>query len=220
MSDLRALIINCTLKKTPELSNTEALANKVITEYHKLDVNTEMIRLADYNIKHGTSSDEGDGDEWPQVLEKIRACDICIIASPIWLGHSPSTVQQIFERMDDVFYNKELKDKETRQFFTYNKVAGALVTGNEDGAHAVVSHVLWSMHEIGFTIPPNANSYWVGMAGGDKNYTDGGGEKHVYTNKNNLYMVHNTVYMARLLKQHPIPTNLHELDIMAKKMSK
>jgi multimeric flavodoxin WrbA len=219
MPNLKALIINCTLKSSPRKSNTQALADKVISQFQSEYVTTESIRLVDYNIKHGTSSDEGNGDQWPQVLQKIRDCDICIIAAPIWLGHTPSTVQQIFERMDDIFYNDALKDKETGQFFTYNKVAGALVTGNEDGAHAVVSHILWSMQELGFTIPPNVNSYWVGEAGGDKNYTDGGGEKLFYTNKNNLYLVHNAIYMAKLLKANPIPTNLNKLDKEAKKDS-
>ncbi len=192
----------------------------MIDQYKALGVNTEAIRLVDYTIKHGTSSDEGDGDEWPEVLEKVRQCDICIIATPIWMGHIPSTVQQIFERLDDVFYNKDLKDKTTGQFFPYNKLAGALITGNEDGAHAIAAHILWAMQEVGFTIPPNANSYWVGMAGGSDDYTDGEGEHHYYTNKTNRYLVQNTVYLAKLLKAHPIPTNLNEQDKLAKKESK
>jgi len=219
MPDIKALIINCTLKRSPEKSNTQILADKIVTEFNSLGVITEAIRFVDYDIKHGTTSNEGNGDQWPIVLEKIKQCDICIIAAPIWMGRSASTVQQIFERLDDVFYNKELQNKETGQFFPYNKVGGAVITGNEDGAHEVAAHILWGMQEIGFTIPPNVNSYWVGMAGGSKNYGDGEGKKHYYTNKTNLYLAHNTFYMAKLLKANPITTNLTELNKRAKKDS-
>ena len=220
MTAINVLIINCTLKKSPHKSNTQLLADKVMDEYEALGASTESLRMADYEVNRGTKTDEGKGDQWRQILAKIKACDICVLAAPIWMGHSPSTVQQIFERLDDVFYNEDLQDKKTGQFFAYNKVAGALVTGNEDGAHEVARHILWGMQEIGFTIPPNANSYWVGMAGGSADYGDGEGDKHYYTNKNNLYMVHNTVYLAQLLKNNPIPTNIKQLDEQAKKVSK
>src|ERR1700722_802776 len=122
MPDIKALIINCTLKRSPEKSNTQILAEKVATEFNSLGVITETIRFVDYDIKHGTTSNEGNGDQWPTVLEKIKQCDICIIAAPIWMGRSASTVQQIFERLDDAFYNDDLQDKKTGQLIGYNKV--------------------------------------------------------------------------------------------------
>jgi multimeric flavodoxin WrbA len=218
MTDIKALIINCTLKPSPTKSNTQLLADKVVAELKNLNVATESIRLVDFDIKRGVSSDENNGDQWPEILEKIKQCDICIIATPIWMGRSASTVQQIFERLDDVFYNKDLQ-KENGQFFAYNKVAGAIITGNEDGAHEVAAHILWGMQEVGFTIPPNVNTYWVGMAGGSKNYGDGEGERHFYTNKTNLYMAQNLAYMARLLKANPIPTDFNAINERAKKES-
>ncbi|WP_300441885.1 hypothetical protein [Christiangramia sp.] len=56
--DIRALIVNCTLKKSPITSNTEALINKVINQYEILGVETEYVRLVDYNILPGVSSQE------------------------------------------------------------------------------------------------------------------------------------------------------------------
>ena len=219
MQPLHALIINCTLKPWPKKSETQALIDKVVAKYKQLGVTTECIRFVDHEIKPGVHSDMGNGDEWPQILEQMKRCNICIIATPIWMGRAASPVQRIFERLDAIFSEKDLSDSETGQFFPYNKVAGALITGNEDGAHHVASHILWAMQEFGFTIPPNVNSYWVGVAGGSKNYTDGGGERLEYTNKNNLYLVHNTVYMAQLLRDNPISTNIKKLNEAAKQES-
>lgn len=217
---LSVLFINCTLKATPQRSNTEVLINKVAAIYHKLGMHTDTVRLVDHNILPGVKTMMGAGDGWPDVLEKIKRCDICIIATPIWMGRAASPVQRMIERFDAMFSEDELKDEKTGQFYTYNKVAAALVTGNEDGAHESVCHILWAMQEYGFTIPPNANSYWVGLAGGSEDYGDGNGEKHFYTNKTNYYLVHNTIHLATILKQNPYPTNLNELDKEARKESK
>jgi multimeric flavodoxin WrbA len=216
---MKALLINCTLKPSPNFSNTDALINKAVKLLEEQGAQTEVIRLLDYEVKPGTSSNEGKGDEWPKVLKKIKACDILILGTPIWMGNLPSTAQRLIERMDAIFHEDELADKKTGQYFTYNKVAGCLVTGNEDGAHACAAQFLWAMQECGFTIPPNVNAYWVGMAGGSDDYVEGGGERYYYTNMTLRYMVANLTYFAKLLKNNPIPTNLKQLDELAKKES-
>ena len=207
---MKALIINCTLKRSPGFSNTGAMAQKAADQLKELEVETEIIRLNDYKVLTGNTSDEGEGDEWPQILEKIKACNIFIIAAPVWMGHLASTAQQVIERLDAVFRDEELMDKETGQFMPYNKVAGCLVTGNEDGAHSCAAQVLWAMQEVGFTIPPNVNAYWVGLAGGEKDYVEAGGERYLYTNKSLRYMTANLAFMAKLLAENPISTNLSE----------
>jgi len=213
---MKALIINCTLKRGSTFSNTGSMAEKAAEQLRELDIDTEIIRLNDYNILTGNSSDEGDGDQWPQILEKIKACQVFIIATPIWMGHLASTSQKIIERLDAVFRDKDLQDKTTGQFMPYNKVAGCLVTGNEDGAHSCAAQVLWSLQEVGFTIPPNVNAYWVGLAGGEKDYVEAGGERYFYTNKSLRYMTQNLAFMAKLLAANPFPTNLNEADEKAK----
>lgn len=210
--NIKALIINCTLKKSSERSNTKALIDKVSAEYHKLGIETESLRLVDYDIKPGVSSNEGDGDEWPLIFEKIKSCDILIIGSPIWPGGPQSSVcVRMLERLDSIYHEKELMDSETGQFVVYNKVGGVVVTGNEDGAHNVSANILWALEEYGFTIPANVTTYWVGDAGPGPSYIKAGGEESLYTNKTLRYMVHNTTYMAKLLKENPYPTNLKQL---------
>lgn len=213
---MKALLLNCTLKPSPQPSNTDALIQNAVRLFQAEQVDCEVLRLADFNIKIGTSADEGSGDEWPQVLDKIKACHILIIGAPVWVGHLCSWGQRYIERMDSVFHDEALVSKETGQAFTYNKVGGVLVTGNEDGAHNVVEHLVWAMHEQGFSIPPNANSYWVGEAGPGPSYQEAGGERHLYTNKNLRYVVHNCLHLARVLQASPYPANLNALNEEAK----
>lgn len=213
---MKALIINCTLKPSPAFSNTDALIRKAATQLEQQGAAAEILRLVDYEIKPGNSSDEGNGDQWPLLLEKIRQCDILIIGTPVWMGHLASTAQRIIERLDAIFHEEGFTDETTGQYFTYNKVAGCLVTGNEDGAHACAAQLLWSMQELGFTIPPNVNAYWVGLAGGDKNYVEAGAERYLYTNNTLRTMIANLTFFAGLLKNNPITTNLNELEAQAK----
>ncbi|MEO3405697.1 flavodoxin family protein [Mucilaginibacter sp. CAU 1740] len=209
---MKALIINCTLKRSPYFSNTGALAEKAAGQLEEQGFETEIIRLNDYKVLTGNSSDEGEGDQWPLILEKIKACQIFIIATPIWMGNLASTSQKVIERLDAIFRDEELSSKENGQYMPYNKVGGCLVTGNEDGAHSSAAQVLWALQEVGFTIPPNVNAYWVGMAGGEKDYVEGGGERYLYTNKTLRYMTTNLAWFAKLLAANPIGTNLLEED--------
>ena len=216
---LKAFILNCTLKPSGQTSNTQVLIDKTVKLFEAEKVAVETARFVDYNVKYGTSSDEGKGDEWPQLLAKIKACDIFILASPVWMGSLASSAQKVIERLDATFHEEKFWDKETGQYFTYNKVAGCICTGNEDGAHEVARHILWAMQELGFTVPPNVNTYWVGVAGEGPSYIKAGGQKHFSTNKTNRFMVANLIYFANLLKQNPIPTNLNKLSEAAQEES-
>ncbi len=213
---LKAVILNCTLKKSPAVSNTGALINKVVKLYKGLDVSSEVIRVVDYNIPFGVSSYEGKGDEWPKILKRIKACDIFVIGSPIWFGVRGSVAQMVIERLDGTY---EEMDPKSGQFPLYGKVAGVIVTGNEDGAHDVASNTLFNLSHLGCTVPPNSDTYWVGPAGPGPSYIEADGEHHLYTNKTAHFLVHNTVYFAKLLKKNPIPTNLKKLIADAEKES-
>ena len=205
---LKTLFLNCTLKKSPEVSNTEALINKAVKLYSELGVKSEILRMIDYNIPFGISSDEGEGDEWPEILDKVRACNILIIGTPIWFGVRSSIAQLVIERLDGTY---DEGDPETGQFPLYNKVAGVIVTGNEDGAHDAAGTTLFNLSHLGCVIPPNSDSYWVGTAGPGPSYIEAGGERHLYTNKTIRYLVNNTAFFARLMQDNPIPTNLKKL---------
>lgn len=213
---LKAVILNCTLKKSPEVSNTRALTDKVIELLKPLGVESEVVRVVDYYIPFGVSSHEGDGDEWPLILKKLVAADIVIIGTPIWFGVRSSVAQLVIERLDGTYGEG---DPQTGQFPLYGKVAGVIVTGNEDGAHDAAANTLFNLSHLGCVVPPNSDCYWVGDAGPGPSYIEAGGDKHMYTNKTARYMAHNLAFFARLMKDNPIPTNLKQLIADAKAAS-
>jgi len=198
--ELTACLLNCTLKKSPAVSNTEGLMKRVVEWFDSLDVASEMVRVVDYNVIPGVSSDEGEGDEWPQILDKIKAADILIMGMPIWFGHRSSIAQLVIERLDGTYNERN----SVGQYPLYNKVGGVVVTGNEDGAHACAESTLFNLTHLGCTIPPNADTYWVGEAGPGPSYLDEG-QDSAYTQRTTRWMAHNVVHLARMLKATPIP---------------
>ena len=198
---LNALFLNCTLKKSPEESNTEALIEMVRAHFDELGVESEVIRPVDHEIPFGVVSDMGDGDEWPQILEKIKAADILLMGMSIWFGVRCSVAQMVIERLDGT-YNET---NEVGQYPLYNKLAGVVVTGNEDGAHASAETTLFNMTHLGCVVPPNADTYWVGEAGPGPSYIESGGENHPYTRRTSSWCAHNLLHMARILRETPIP---------------
>lgn len=213
---LKAIFLNCTLKKSPETSNTQAYIKNAEKIFHDLDVDTESVRVVDHNVKFGNSSDEGEGDDWPKILKKVKASDIMIIATPIWRGDRSSVAKLVNERFDGIW--QEANDK-NGQYPTYNKVAGVMVDGNEDGAKKAISSICFDLAEQGFTIPVNAFSYYVGKAGPGPAYIEAKGDRHFFTNRTLYNMVYNLVHVAKILKENPYPTNLLELNEKAKKIS-
>jgi multimeric flavodoxin WrbA len=197
---LKALFLNCTLKRSPALKY-RGLGRKVIEWFNRMDVESEIVRVVDYNVAFGITSDEGNGDEWPTILEKVKAADILVIGTPIWFGLRSSVAQMVIERLDGTYAERN----EVGQYPLYNKVGGVVITGNEDGAHSAAESTLFNLTHLGCTVPPNADTYWVGDAGPGPSYIEAHGENHAYTQRTTRWMAHNLVHMARMLKANPIP---------------
>jgi multimeric flavodoxin WrbA len=200
MPELAALVINCTLKASPEPSNTESLAGKLIAELERLGVRCEMLRAVDYRIHPGVSSDEGNGDQWPQLREKILDCQILVLASPTWLGRPSSIAQRVLERMDAMLAETDEQGRPV----AYNRVAGFVVTGNEDGAHHVIGEMAGALNDIGFTNPGQGWTYWNRGPGPGKSYLDAD-EGHEWSEQTAQLAAHNLVAVARALAASPIP---------------
>ena len=200
---MRATILNCTLKPSPEPSNTDALAEVVAAGLRELGTEIRSIRLVDHNVKPGVSSDMGDGDDWPWIREEVLASEILIVATPTWVGHPSSLAQRMLERMDAML--SETHDDGTP--VAYNRVAGVVVTGNEDGAHHVISEISGGLGEIGFTIPGQSWVYWNMGPGPGPDYTatDHG---HQYSHQVASLMAKNLYAAAAALREHPIPASI------------
>ncbi|WP_299171232.1 flavodoxin family protein [uncultured Brevundimonas sp.] len=199
---MKALILNCTLKPSPATSSTEALAQVVIDELARGGAETELVRLVDLNLKPGVGTDEGEGDDWPSVHEKIMAANILIFATPTWVGQMSSVCMRALERMDALF---EETDDSGRPV-AFGKVAGIVITGNEDGAHHIVATVSQALIDMGFTIPAQSWTYWHLGPGAGPDYveTDQG---HDYSDRVGRNAARNLLALAKVLKPdtYPVP---------------
>ena len=170
MANLRALGINCTLKGGTTPSSTDLLVQQVLDELDTagVEVMGPPVRVADLNIKPGVTSDEGDGDDWPALRERIMGADILVFGTPIWLGQPSSVAKRVTERMDAFLSETD----DGGRMPSFGKVAVVAVVGNEDGAHHVSAELYQALGDVGFTIPANATTYWVGEAMGGTDYKD------------------------------------------------
>jgi multimeric flavodoxin WrbA len=197
---MKALILNCTLKPSPIPSNTEALANEVMKELEKLGAKVKMIRVADHNVITGSKSDMGEGDAWPAILKDLLAADILIMATPTWMGTLSSVAMRVMERINGLY---PVKDKEGRPV-TYNKVAGFVVTGEEDGARHVVAEIAHGLMDVGFTIAPQSYTYWNNGPGPGKAYLKSDFRKD-WSIETGKLVAANLMAIAKALKKTPIP---------------
>lgn len=197
---MKALIVNCTLKPSPEKSNTEALAEVVAAALGEEEVEIASVRAVDHSIPPGVESEMGEGDQWPGIRRQILAAEILIFATPTWLGRPSSIAQRVLERMDAMI--SETDDEERP--VAYNHVAGVVVTGNEDGAHHVISEVSGALGDIGFTIPGQAWTYWNKGPGPGEDYSETE-EGHEWSHSTGRAAAANLLAVARALEAKPIP---------------
>lgn len=198
---LKAIALNATLKASGgEPSSTDRMLALIASAMSKDGVETETIRLADFNIKPGVSSDEGDGDDWPAIRQKVLDADILILGTPIWLGQPSSVSKRALERMDAFLEETD----EAGRMVSYGRVAAVAVVGNEDGAHHVCAELYQALNDVGFTIAPNAVAYWVGEAMGSTNFSDLEHIPETVTKAVDM-LARNTVHLATLTKDNPYP---------------
>jgi multimeric flavodoxin WrbA len=165
---LSALLINCTLKPSPAESSTDVLGGQVLDALAEHGVSGDSIRAVDHDIRPGVQTDMGDGDQWPSLREQVLAADILVFATPTWMGQHSSVAQRVLERLD-----AELSETDEQgRPILFDKVALAVVVGNEDGAHHIAAIVFQSLNDVGFTIPAQGSIYWNGEAMGSTDYKD------------------------------------------------
>ncbi len=201
-SDLKAIYFNGTLKKSPEVSNTEGLLRASMQLMQRHGVKTELIRTIDRDIATGVYPDMREKgwatDEWPEIYKKVAAADILVVCGPVWLGDNSSQTKKLIERL--YANSSELNKKE--QYAYYGRVGGCIITGNEDGGKHCAMDILYSLQHIGYTIPPQADAYWVGEAGPGPSYLDegSGGPENDFTNRNVTFTTYNLMHLAKILK--------------------
>jgi multimeric flavodoxin WrbA len=205
-SDLSALFINCTLKYSPEPSHTDTLMDMSRAIMRKNRVIVDSIRASDHAIAFGIYPDMTEHgaseDAWPKIWQQVKAADIVVLGTPIWLGEKSSVCQLIIEKL----YAHSGEQNKRGQYVFYGKVGGCLVTGNEDGIKHAAMGVLYAMQHVGFTIPPQVDAGWVGEAGPGPSYGDEiddgdrAGFDNNFTRRNTTFMTWNLMHFARMLK--------------------
>ena len=201
-SDLRALFISCTLKRSPEVSHTEGLAAISMAIMRRVGVTVDLVRAVDHDIATGVYPDMTEHgwerDEWPALYDQVQAADILVLCTPIWLGEKSSVCTQVIERL----YGNSSLLNDAGQYAYYGRVGGCLVTGNEDGIKHCSMNVLYSLQHLGYVIPPQADAGWIGEAGPGPSYLDpgSGGPDNDFTNRNTTFMTWNLLHLARMLK--------------------
>lgn len=201
-SDLKAVFLNCTLKRSPEISHTQGLIDISKAIMEKNGVSVDVLRPVDYEIAYGVWPDMTahgwDKDAWPSILKKVMESEILVITSPIWLGEKSSVCTKVVERL----YSASGQLNEHGQYAYYGRVGGCLITGNEDGAKHCAMNILYSLQHLGYVIPPQADAGWLGEAGPGPSYLDpgSGGPENDFTNRNTTFMTWNLLHLARMMK--------------------
>ena len=205
--DLSALFINCSLKKGRSESHTQLLLNASAAIMEKQGVAVEHLYMNDWQVPPGVYPDMTeygwDRDQWPEIWEKVKAADILVIGTPIWLGEESSVCRVLIERL----YAMSGKLNAKGQSIFYGKVGGTVVTGNEDGIKHVAMTTGFALSHLGYTIPPQADCGWIGEAGPGPSYGDAlddgtrAGFDNEFTKRNTTIMTWNLMHLARMLKE-------------------
>ena len=201
---LKAVYVNCTLKKSPNISNTSWLIDVSKNIMQNEWVEIDEIRLVDFDVAPGMQPDMKDhgyeDDDWPELSKKILEADILIIWTPIWLWEKSSQAQLLIERLYSLSWQKNDK----WQYIYYGKVGWCIVTGNEDGVKHCGMGILYSLQHIWYSIPPQADCGWIGEVGPGPSYMDeeSDAKNNDFTNKNATFMTYNLMHLAQMLKRN------------------
>lgn len=198
---LTALGLNCTLSPSPKPSSSQKLLDQLLEGLRTHGVTGSSARVVDMNIKPGVRHDEGAGDDWPALRQRLMEADILVISTPIWMGQPSSVAKRVLERMDAILGDID----DDGRYPTFGKVAIVGVVGNEDGAHHVTAELYQALADVGFTIPAGSSAYWVGEAMSDVNYIDlpGAPDKVM---KTIATLTSNAAHLAKLLKAQNYPS--------------
>lgn len=205
-SDVRAVLVNTSLKKRSADSHTRLLLGVVADIMAKAGASVEHIHLLDHRVPPGVYPDMTehgwDHDDWPSLWKSIGAAHILVVGTPLWLGEESSVCRVLIERLYGM--SGMLNDK--GQSIYYNKVGGCVVTGNEDGVKHAAMTIGYALSHLGYTIPPQADCGWIGEAGPGPSYGDelGDGRRagfdNDFTQRNTTIMTWNLLHLARILK--------------------
>lgn len=218
MDSLTVLFLNCTLKRSPELSNTDALWNRVAALYHEHGCRIHHIRTVDHHILPGTTADEGAGDEFPRLLEQIQQAHILIVGTPVRGGTRSSECQKLMERLQGIRHTHT--DPATGQPALYSTVFGMVLVADATGVGSCAAQTSYDLNQLGCINPPNNTVAWVQPIDSDEEFIEANGETSVTVNQNARLLVEHSVMMATMLQHTPLTINLRNATKEARAIAK
>ncbi|MEM1101643.1 MAG: NAD(P)H-dependent oxidoreductase, partial [Pseudomonadota bacterium] len=179
-------------------------ASAAIMEKHGVAV--EHVHMLAHDVPPGVYPDMTEHgwekDDWPEIWEKVKAANILVVGTPLWLGEESSVCRVLIERL----YAMSGMLNEKNQSVYYGKTGGCLITGNEDGIKHAAMTIGYALSHLGYTIPPQADAGWIGEAGPGPSYGDDDGQggrvgfDNDFTQRNTTIMTWNLMHLAWMLK--------------------
>jgi multimeric flavodoxin WrbA len=204
----KVCVLNCTLKKSPEISHTDGILAIAEGIYKALGCEVDHIRLVDHEVATGVYPDmtarDPKGwpkDEWPAIYKRVMDADILLLTSPVWLGMKSSVCNKAIERL---YANSHLLN-DKGQYSAYGKVGTCLVTGNEDGAKHCAIEIIYALQHLGFLIPPQADAGYLGMNIGPGPSLLDDPDKFLandFAARNTTFMCFNALVAAQMIKKN------------------
>jgi multimeric flavodoxin WrbA len=102
--DLRVVVLNGTLKRSPETSHTDGLLAVTRRVLEGVGARVDVVRLVDHVIPPGVQPDlrehGWERDDFPDIYRSlVEPADIVVLATPIWLGDQSSVTRLTIERL-------------------------------------------------------------------------------------------------------------------------
>lgn len=199
-TQLKALLINCTLKPSPSASSGDVLGGQVLRELETHGVVTSSVRAVDHRVAPGVETDMGEGDEWPSIRHAVHDADILVFVTPTWLGQHSSVAQRVLERLNAESSETGPDGKP----ILFGKVAIPVVVGNEDGAHHICGVLTQSLSDVGFSLAAQPSVYWNGEAMHKTDYRDLESTPEEVASATKTAAA-NSAHLARMLRAEPYP---------------
>lgn len=217
MPAINVLFINCTLKQSPEVSNTGALCALVAGLYRQQGCQVQQLRLVDFPIWPGHALEQGADNKFEQVLAQIRWADILIVGSPVVAGSCSSAYRTLMESLQG--YGGHMAPATGQPWF-YNKVFGMVAVGDTTGGNDCLARSCFEFSRLGYTNPPDNTVGWFQGIDSQEEFIEAGGTHTVAVNRAARLLVNNSVAIAALLHDTPLTTNLRDITHQAQAIAK
>lgn len=198
------LFVNCTLKPTPEVSNTEALWQVLAEQYHQRECQTQSIRVVDAEM--GPEEEHGEG--FLQLFTSMRQANIVIVGTPVRQGRASSPYQRLIERLQQT--QLAYLEPGTGQLPLYNTVFGLVLVGDSAGGLTCAADICYDFNQLGCLNPPQNVVPWCQPMDTEAEFIEAEGHLSIAVNQAVRVLADNSLAIAQMLRQTPLATNLRD----------